>query len=64
MADIIINRSDLVGNRSMKFSLVEQIARSNSLNRTGKINYNAGGFRDGIGLKVVTNKFVPEDNGS
>ena len=54
----LINRSELVGKRNTKFSLVEQIARNNSLNRTGKINYNAGGYKDGVGLKRVTDTFV------
>ena len=58
MANVVINRSDLVGNAKLKTALVEQVARWNSLNRTGKINYNEGGTKDGVGLKSVTEKFV------
>ena len=39
-------------------TLVEQVARWNSLNRTGKIDYNAEGVKDGVGLQSVTEKFV------
>ena len=51
-------RSELLGNTKSKTALVEQIARWNSLNRTGKINYNEGGRKDNIGLRSVTEKFV------
>lgn len=55
---IRINRSELVRNVKTKSALLENIARSNALNHTGKLNYNAGGYKDGIGLESVTEKFV------
>ena len=58
MANKVLNRSDLVGNVKSKTALVEQVARWNSLNRTGRINYNEGGKKDCIGLRNVTEKFV------
>ena len=58
MANVVINRSELVGSKKVKTALVEQVARLNSLNRTGKINYNEGGTKDGVGLRSVTEKFV------
>ena len=58
MADIVANRSELVGNVKVKTALVEHVARCNALNRTGKINYNEGGSKDGVGLRSVTEKFV------
>ena len=58
MANVVVNRSELVGNARVKTVLVEQVARWNSLNRTGKINYNEGGTKDGVCLQSVTEKFV------
>ena len=58
MANKMATRSELLGNTKSKNALVEQIARWNSLNRTGKINYNEGGRKDNIGLRSVTEKFV------
>ena len=40
MADIVVKRSELVGKAKGKTALVEHVARSNALNRTGKIDYN------------------------
>ena len=47
MADIVVKRSELVGKAKGKTALVEHVARSNALNRTGKIDYNVGGTKDG-----------------
>ena len=58
MADIVVMRSQLVGKAKGKTALVEEVARSNALNRTGKINYNVGGTKDCVGLQSVTKKFV------
>ena len=58
MGDIVISRSELVGNTKLKSSVVNAIARSNALNLTGNINYNVYGFKDGIGFESVTKKFV------
>ena len=58
MANKMATRSELLGNTKSKTALVEQIARWNSLNRAGKINYNEGGREDNIGLRSVTEKFV------
>ena len=58
MADIVVKRSELVGKAKGKTALVEHVARSNALNRTGKIDYNVGGTKDELGLQSVTEKFV------
>ena len=58
MANRMVTRSELVGNAKSKTALVEQVARWNSLNQTGKINYNEFGTKDGTGLQSVTDKFV------
>ena len=58
MANTVVKQSEVVGNVKSKTMLVEQIARWNSLNRTGKINYNEGGIKDDVGLQSVTEKFV------
>jgi len=58
MADFVVTRSELVGNAKGKSVLVEHVARCNALNRTGKVNYNEGGSKDGVGLQSVTEKFV------
>ena len=58
MANRMLTRSELVGKAKSKTALVEQVARWNSLNRTGKVNYNEFGTKDDTSLQSVTEKFV------
>ena len=51
-----INRSEIVGTTKSKTAVVEALVRSNALNRTGVINYNAYGAKDGIGFEKATEK--------
>ena len=53
-----INRSEIVGTTKSKTAVVEALVRSNALNRTGVINYNAYGAKDGIGFEKATGKFI------
>ena len=58
MANIDVKRSELVGSKRGKTALIEHLARSNALNQTGTVDYNAGGCKDSVGLQSVTEKFV------
>ena len=53
-----INRSEIVGRTKSKTAVVEALVRSNALNRTGVINYNAYGAKDGVGFEKATEKFI------
>ena len=37
---------------------MEALIRANALNRTGAIDYNTDGVKDGVGFEKVTEKFV------
>ena len=37
---------------------METLIRANALNRTGNVNYNENGLKDGVGFEEVTEKFV------
>ena len=52
---VIINRSDKSKSKS---ALVEAVTRVNSLNMTGRLNYNMYGTKDGVGFSAVTDKFI------
>ena len=53
-----INRSEIVGTTKSKTAVVEALVRSNALNCTGVIDYNAYGAKDGIGFEKATEKFI------
>ena len=44
--------------RSQSKTVMEAIIRTNALNRTGVIDYNTYGVKDGVGFEKVTEKFV------
>ena len=58
MANILLAKSEMIGKVKLSTALVEHVGRCNALNRTGKINYNVGGCKDGVGLQSVTEKFI------
>ena len=53
-----INRSQIAGFTKSKTAVVEALVQSNALNRTGVINYNAYGAKDGVGFEKATEKFI------
>ena len=53
-----VNRSELVGRATKKTAVLELLVRNNAFNRTGNMNYNFYGEKDGIGFEKVTEKFV------
>lgn len=55
---ILVNRSDLIGKSTSNTLVLETLIRANALNRTGDVNYNENGLKDGIGFVEVTDKFV------
>ena len=53
-----INRSEIVGTTKSKTAVVVALVRCNALNRTGVINYNAYGAKDGVEFEKATGKFI------
>ena len=58
MDAIRVTRSDLVGKSTSNTLVMETLIRANALNRTGDVNYNENGLKDGVGFEDVTEKFV------
>ena len=58
MDAIRVNRSDLIGKSKSNTLVMETLIRANALNRTGNVNYNENGLKDGVGFEEVTEKFV------
>ena len=58
MDAIRVTRSDLVGKSKSDTLVMETLIRANALNRTGDVNYNESGLKDGVGFEEVTEKFV------
>ena len=58
MDAIRVTRSDLVGKSKSDTLVMETLIRANALNRTGDVNYNESGIKDGVGFEEVTEKFV------
>jgi hypothetical protein len=58
MDAIRVTRSDLVGKSTSNTLVMEILIRANTLNRTGDVNYNENGLKDGVGFEEVTDKFV------
>ena len=55
---VTITRKQLVGSSTKKSAVVEAVARSNTRNLTGRINYNSGGMKDNIGFVGVSEMFI------
>ena len=55
---IRITEKELLGKRRKETACQENIVRHNALNRTGYLDYNLYGDKDGIGFVPVTEKFV------
>ena len=53
-----INRSQIAGFTKSKTAVVEALVQSNALNRTGVVNYNAYGAKDGVGFEKATEKYI------
>ena len=49
MDSIRANRSELVGRSQYKTCVMEALIRANALNRTGAIDYNTYGVKNGVG---------------
>ena len=58
MDAIRVTHSDLVGKSKSNTLVMETLIRANALNRTGDVNYNESGIKDGVGFEEVTEKFV------
>ena len=58
MDAICVTRSDLIGKSKSNTLVMETLIRANALNRTGNVNYNENGLKDGVGFEEVTEKFV------
>ena len=51
MDAICVTRSDLVGKSKSDTLVMETLIRANALNRTGDVNYNESGIKDGVGFE-------------
>jgi hypothetical protein len=58
MNAIRFTRSYLVGKSKSNLLIIETLIRANALTRTGDVNYNENGSKDGVGFEEVTDKFV------
>ena len=55
---IIISKKDLCGRSQKTTRMLENVVKHNALNKTGHINYNKSGVKDGVGFQPCSNKFV------
>ena len=55
---IIISKKELCGRSQKTTRLLENVVKHNALNKTGHINYNRGGVKDGVGFQPCSDKFV------
>ena len=52
MDSVCVNRSELVRRSQSKTCVMEALIRANALNRTGAIDYNTDGVKDGVGFEI------------
>ena len=55
---IIISKKELCGRSQKTTRMLENVVKHNALNKTGHINYNKGGVKDGVGFQPCSDKFV------
>ena len=55
---IIISKKELCRRSQKATRMLENIVKHNALNKKGRINYNKGGIKDGIGFQPCSDKFV------
>ena len=55
---IIISKKELCGRSQKTTRMLENVVKHNALNKTGHINYNKGGVKDGVGFQSCSDKFV------
>ena len=55
---IIISKKELCVRSQKTTRLLENVVKHNALNKTGHINYNKGGVKDGVGFQPCNDKFV------
>ena len=55
---IIISKKELCGRSQKATRTIENVVKHNALNKTGHINYNKGGIKDGVGFQPCSDKFV------
>ena len=55
---IIISKKKLCGRSQKTTRMLENVVKHNTLNKTGHINYNKSGVKDGIGFQPCSDKFV------
>ena len=55
---IIVSKQELCGRSQKSTRMLENVVKHNALNKTGLINYNKGGVKDGVGIQPCSDKFV------
>ena len=51
-------QKELCGRSKNATRMIENVVKHNALNKTGRINYNKGGIKDGVGFQPCSDKFV------
>ena len=54
----VVDRLEIVGQSKAKSAVVQAVAKDNSLNLTGRVDFNKYGAKDNVGFESVTTKFV------
>ena len=54
----LFSRRAILGRSNKNTVVLEKIAKANSLNRTGAVNFNKYGKQDGVGFSPCSDKFV------
>ena len=55
---IIVSKQEICGRSQKSMRMLENVVKHNALNKTGLINYNKGGVKDGVGFQPCSDKFV------
>ena len=55
---IIVSKQELCGRSQKSTRMLENVVKHNTLNKTGLINYNKSGVKDGVGFQPCSDKFV------
>ena len=55
---IIISKKELCGRSQKTTRMLENVVKHNALKKTGHINYNKSGVKDGVGFQPCSDKFV------
>ena len=55
---IIVSKQELCGRSQKSTRMLKNVVKHKALNKTGIINYNKSGVKDGVGFQPCSDKFV------